>query len=373
VVRILQPEREPVVLVASAEFTLKSSPVRRTLEQRLIDDLRVALGRAGFEGFRVEKHAARLVVRGLSESTLESAAKCCARVFGVAYAVPAVLLPSSMDIVLEEIVHTAQTSLRTGQSFAVRCHRITPSSTHRRDIEIKGGSEVLRALKDRGVRVDLKKPDVTIAVDLAEDWVLVYGSRMQGPGGLPLSSQWKMLAVLDSGPLTILAAYTMMRRGCMVELLIPLSETIRYFNKDRQLQWATKLRSLVTRPAYRAFTIDMEPYSAEYANAKSRIRNAALQVAKEKRFRGVIFSDIMGDLNLLSSKEGTTESNMRSPIFYPLLAFGIEDLFEMCPSVGISKGDLLSQMRLEKEFSGCGKSVGFRENLGDLTVQEIWL
>jgi thiamine biosynthesis protein ThiI len=363
-------QREPVVLAASAEFTLKSSPVRRTLEQRLIDDLRVALQRAGFEGFRVEKLAARLVVRGFPESTLEAAAKCCARVFGVAYAVPAVLLPLSMDMVLEEIVHIAQTSLRTGQSFAVRCHRITPGSTHRRDIEIKGGSEVLRALKGRAVRVDLKKPDVTIAVDLAEDWVLTYGNRVQGPGGLPLSSQWKMLAVLDSGPLTILAAYAMMRRGCMVQLLIPLSERIQNFNKDRQLQLAAKLRSLVTRPAYKAFTINMEPYSTDYADAKSRIRNVAPQIAKEKRFRGVIFSDIMGALNLLGSRDQTTESNVRSPIFYPLLAFEIADLLELSRSVGISESDLLSQIRLEKELSGYGRTSVFSE---DLKVQEITL
>lgn len=82
----LQSRPEPVLLVASAEFTLKSSPVRRTLEQRLIDDLKITLSRAGFEGFTIEKHAARIVVRDLHDT--ESAARSCAKVFGVAYAVP---------------------------------------------------------------------------------------------------------------------------------------------------------------------------------------------------------------------------------------------------------------------------------------------
>ena len=77
-------------------------------------------------------------------------------------------------------------------------------------------------MKDQSVRVDLKKPDLTISVDLTGDMVYVYGNRTQGPGGLPISSQWKMLAVLDSGPLTVLAAYAMMRRGCLVELFIPI-------------------------------------------------------------------------------------------------------------------------------------------------------
>jgi thiamine biosynthesis protein ThiI len=373
----LQQEREPVLLVASSEFTLKSSPVRRTLEQRLIDDLKVALEREGFEGFRVEKHAARLVVRGLPQSALEPAAKSCAKVFGVAYAVPATLLPPLMDLVIEEIVHIAQASLRSGQSFAIRCHRPIPSSLHRRDIEIKGGSEVLRAMKDRGVHVDLKKPDVTIAVDLAGDRVYAYGNRLQGPGGLPLSSQWKMLAVLDSGPLTIIAAYAMMRRGCLVELLIPISETIQPFKKDRQLELAAKLRALVTRAAYRAFAINVEPFSTqrsmEYADARLWIRNAALQVAKEKRFKAIVFSDITGDLSLGDQIVQPSESNLRSPVFYPLLGFEMDDLIDICRSTGIPEDDLLSQIRMEKEFHAHGRAITSQEPPRELNVQEISL
>jgi adenylyl- and sulfurtransferase ThiI len=182
-----------------------------------------------------------------------------------------------------------------------------------------------------------------------------------------------MLAVLDSGPLTILAAYTMMRRGCMVELLIPSSKATEYFNKERQLQLAAKLRSLVTRSAYKAFIINMDSCSTEYAYAKSRIRNVALQVAKENRFRGVIFSDITGDLNLLSLRDQTAENSMRPAAFYPLLAFGIADLLELGRSVGISESDLLSQITLERESSRYRRATKPGEDVRDLIVEEITL
>lgn len=374
-VRILLSQREPVVLVASAEFALKSYPVRRTLEQRLIDDLRVALARAGFEGFTVEKHAARLVVHGLSVSASAVAAQCFAKVFGVAYAVPATLLPSSMEIVLQEIVHIAQASLRPGQSFAIRCHSPIPNSLHSREIEISGGSEVLRAMKEGGVRVDLKKPDVTISVDLAGDRVYAYGNRLQGPGGLPLSSQWKMLAVLDSGSLGILAAYAMMRRGCMVELLIPISETIPTFREDRQLELAGRLRALVTRQAYKAYVISIEPYqdqgSHNPAELRWHIRKAALRVAREKRFRGIIFSDVTGELNLDYQTNQTPDNNLLSPIFYPLLGLETGDLVEMCNAIGITPDELFSQIRLENESHK--HNVSIVERADNLAVEELQL
>ena len=246
---------EPVVLVASAEFTLKSSPVRRTLEQRLMDDLKVGLaGEKSLDAFRIEKDGGRITIRGIRNA--DDAARRCSRVFGVAYAAPAIMLPASMNTVIETIVKLAGEALKPGQSFAIRAHRATASPLSRREVEIKGGSEVLRSLKDNQVKVNLDTPDVTVFVDLVGDHAYVYRERLSGPGGLPLSSQWKMLAVLDSGPLSILAAYAMMRRGCLVEPLIPLSESISSFAKDQQFNLAHRLRDLVTRANYRGFTIE---------------------------------------------------------------------------------------------------------------------
>lgn len=373
----MQSRPEPVLLVASAEFTLKSSPVRRTLEQRLIDDLKITLSRAGFEGFTIEKHAARIVVRDMHDT--ESAARCCAGVFGVAYAVPAVLVPPSMSVVLQEIVQLAQRSLRSGQSFAIRCHRTMPSTLQRREIEIRGGSEILQTLRDREVNVDLSRPDVIISVDLVGDCVYVYGDKIQGPGGLPLSSHWKMLAVLDSGPLTLLAAYAMMRRGCLVELFIPFSQTISSFNKGRQLGLAGRLRALVSRSAYRAFTIDVEEVSdsgrsASHADARRHVRDAAIRFASHKRYRGVVFSDVTGNLQLdRYASAHLDEGKTQPPVFYPLVGFGTEDLVELCGSVGVSEHELLSQIKLEQESHAGEEEAILKEIASNLTVQEIAL
>jgi len=355
--------------VASAEFILKSAPVRRTLEQRLIDDLKVGLTRAGFDGFKVEREAGRIIIRGTRDA--DTAAQRCAKVFGVAFAASAVSLTASMESVLKAIVQLARAALGPGQSFAIRTHRATASALSRREIEINGGSEVLRVLRQNGVKVNLKTPDVTIFVDLVGDRAYVYRRRFLGPGGLPLSSQWRMLAVLDSGPLSIMAAYAMMRRGCLVEPLIPISEAIPSFAKDQQLRLAQKLRHLVTRPSYRAFTVEFGSpriSSLQYASAKRLARLAGIKLAKEKKFKGVVFPDVAGEIAALQS-EFTGGNEIRPLIFRPLIGLENDDLIEMCREIDIPVEELLSQMKLESresesltvDLSKCLDEMGFEQ------------
>jgi len=364
---------EPVVIVASAEFALKSSPVRRTLEDRLVDDLRSMLAKAGFAGFSIEKHAARVVIRGIGDATF--AARCCAKVFGVAYAAPATLLPASMDDVNVAITKAAEESLVKGQSFAIRAHRSSPSPLSRRDIEVQGGSEVLRALNDRNPKVDLRHPDVTILVDLAGDRAYVYRSKLQGPGGLPLSSQWKMLAILDSGPLSILAAYAMMRRGCLVELLVPISQKRALFEKERQLRCARILGAFVARPNYKAFLLDFDGQLAgkveenpSYAECRHLARRMGVQFAGQKKFRGIVFSDVVGEILPESQMQDATKA---VPVFTPLIGMDKGDLEDLCALTGIAREDLSLQLELEKDPS---EAIGRMPELGILTddaVQEL--
>jgi thiamine biosynthesis protein ThiI len=335
------------VLVASAEFTLKSSPVRRTLEHRLMDDLKVRLTRAGLDGFKVEIDAGRIIIGGTHEAV--TAARDCARVFGVAYAAPAIVTPASMSAVLEALVKLAREALGPGQSFAIRTHRSTTSPLSRHAIEIEGGSRVLNELAQTKAKVNLRTPDVTLYVDLAGDLAYVYCQRFRGPGGLPLSAQWKMLVVLDSGPLSILAAFSMMRRGCLVEPLIPISETISSFDKKQQMRLALTLRELVTRPNYRAFLIQLnkpQASSMHYGTARRSARLAGMKLAVDKKFKGLIFADVAGEIAALQSEFIAANSNY-PPIFQPLIGLDTEDLVNMCEDIGIPVGELRSQMKLE--------------------------
>ena len=332
----MQRAAEPVVLVASSEFTLKSYPVRRTLEQRLVDDLRFSLASEGEQNAHIERDAARLVVHGVRQAA--GSAVTCSRVFGVAYAAPAFLVQANLEDVTRVLVDLASGTLGEGDSFAIRAHRSTSGRLPRRDVEVSGGAEVLRALKDRGVKVDLGNPTITLYVDLVGEWAYVYKEKIEGPGGLPLSSQWKMLAVLDSGPLTILAAYAMMRRGCMVQLFIPTSDKFRLLGSETQLPLAKKLAQLVARPGYKAFTINLDELMGKEKGVQGLVefkqlaRAAAISFAKKKRFRGVVLADVEGNLE---SAVQYRYSAVELPIIHPLLGMESADIDQLSRLVGI--------------------------------------
>jgi len=362
---------EPVVLVASSEFTLKSSPVRRTLEQRLIDDLKFALRRGNLECSRVEREAARFVVFGVKQT--DTAAAYCSRIFGVAYAASARLLTNpNLDEITTEMVELAQRHLSPGQSFAVRAHRSTSGHIARRDVELQGGAKILSTIKDQGTRVNLDAPDVTFHVDLVGEDAYLYCERLKGPGGLPLSAQWKMLTLLDCGPLSILAACAMMRRGCVTELLVPLSTAIPNLSAKTQLPLAEKLAKLVTRPNHKAFTLEIdELLAARNPKASWRVwvRAMALGFAQENRFKGVVFGDISGRLPILNS--ANVASN-QPPVFHPLLGLERQDLTELSNLVGIDDSELLAQGSLMDRSIEPQAEIGLKlDELGLSAVQEL--
>jgi len=305
-----------------------------------VDDLRSSLTRAGFRDFKIERRAARILVRAVSDP--ERAASILGKVFGVAYAAPVDIVPGRIDDVLQAVVKNADESLAQGESFAIRSRHPKISQLPRREIETRGGAEVLRQLADREVIVNLEEPDVLISVDTADDLALIYRKRVPGPGGLPLSSRWKMIVVLDSGFFSILAAVAMMRRGCLVEPFIPTSRRGSKFVKETQLTLARRLGELVPRP-YIGHVVDLDviqkPGISEISDQS--VRKMAAQFAITK-FRGVIFSDICGDISQVSM------NHYQVPTFYPLLGLEFEELSSLCDLAGISKDEFNVQLSSER-------------------------
>lgn len=304
-----------------------------------MDDLRSSLTRAGFRDFKIERRAARILVRAVSDP--DRAASILGKVFGVAYAAPVDIVPGRLDDVLQAVVKNADESLTRGESFAIRSRHSKISQLPRREIETRGGAEILHQLADREVTVNLKEPDVLISVDTADDLALIYRNRVPGPGGLPLSSRWKMVVVLDSGVLSVLAAVAMMRRGCLVEPFIPTSRHAYRFAKETQLTLAKMLGELVPRPQYVGYAVDLD--AIRKADGISEIsldsvRRMAAQFAIT-RFRGIIFSNISGNVSQVSKNQ--------MPTFYPLLGLDFEELKSLCDLVGISEQELSSQLAAE--------------------------
>jgi thiamine biosynthesis protein ThiI len=108
------------------------------------------------------------------------------------------------------------------------------------------GAAVQRAT---GARVDLHHPEVTLFVEVHKDRILFSFEKEPGPGGFPVGSSGRVIALLSGGIDSPVAAWRMMKRGCTVAFATFHSFPL----QDRTLMdKARELARVLTRYQYRS-------------------------------------------------------------------------------------------------------------------------
>ncbi|MFA6485864.1 MAG: tRNA uracil 4-sulfurtransferase ThiI [Candidatus Magasanikbacteria bacterium] len=74
-------------------------------------------------------------------------------------------------------------------------------------------------------KVDLKKFDQEININVGSDGAIVYGNLIEGAGGLPVGTTGKVLCLLSGGIDSPVAAYEMMKRGAEVAFVHFMNQT----------------------------------------------------------------------------------------------------------------------------------------------------
>ena len=200
-----------MILVRYAEVGLKSPGVRKHFETILLDNMEAALARRRIEAL-INCEAGRIYVR---TDRIEEAMSALVHVFGVASVSPAIECGSDMEEMKGTAAELSRSILGRDASFAVKARREGSHTYTSMDVGREVGSAIFLANEDRGARVDLTHPDVTIFVEVRGRRAFIFDRYVPGPGGLPLGSQGKVVASVHS-ELDALAAWMLMKRGCKV-------------------------------------------------------------------------------------------------------------------------------------------------------------
>lgn len=198
-----------LIIVRYGEIGLKSPKVRSRFEKKLVKNIKAA------SDCEVERNQGRIYAYPRNmEETLERLGK----VFGIVSYSPAVAtytdvedidstLEKYVDGLLEEGILTSQTT------FAIKCRRVGNHDFTSQEMAGHCGAVVVRKV---GCPVDLTNPELTIFVEVRENETFIYHEKIEGPGGLPLGTQGKVISLLSSGIDSPVATYLMMKRGCEV-------------------------------------------------------------------------------------------------------------------------------------------------------------
>jgi len=203
-----------LILVRYGELALKSPPVRREFESSLRRNILDQFVREGLSA-RLRSDHGHLYVE---VDHADPAIRVLRRVFGITSLSLVEEVASDRVSIRDRLLERASSRLVPGSTFAVRARRTGAHSFTSQELARDLGGDVLDRFADRGLRVDLERPDVELFVEVRGPRTYLYFDRTAGPGGIPLGVAGRLVALVD-GPRGALGAYLMMKRGCRVALV----------------------------------------------------------------------------------------------------------------------------------------------------------
>src|SRR6185295_9033359 len=298
--------------------------------EKLADNLRHAL--ADLPGVRVQPFASRIGIEVPDDAPWATVRERVERVFGVANFSRAREVPAD----LETLKRAAADELRGARfaSFRVTTRRSDkdfPLNSGQIDREV--GAAVQAAT---GVRVDLEDPELTLWLDVLHDRILYSFDKHPGPGGFPVGSSGRVLALLSGGIDSPVAAWRMMKRGCRAVLVhfhaFPLQDRST-IDKTRELariltQWQLRTRLLLVPfgPVQQA-VVAACPAPLRVVLYRRFMMRIAEALARRHRARALVTGESLGQVaSQTLDNMAVIDEAARGPVLRPLVGMDKEEI-----------------------------------------------
>ena len=212
----MQHSLPEMILCKYGEIALKGAN-RTSFEVKLVKEIRRRLYPYGV--FRVYASQSIIFVEPLNDSCDCAAAyEEAKRVFGIIGVTRAAVCEKNMEAILAAARDYLPDKLAGAKTFKVEARRSDqrfPLTSP--EISAQVGGAILSAV--RGIRVDVRNPDVTVTVEVREENAFLRAGQEDGAGGLPLATAGKGLLLLSGGIDSPVAGLMMAKRGMEIEAL----------------------------------------------------------------------------------------------------------------------------------------------------------
>ncbi len=330
------------MLLKLGEIVLKGKN-RQQFERLLQDNIRRAVRDTGI-GIRIWQREGVIVLRvaggeagGLAaETAADLVAERMRYVMGLARVCRAVRVSKNPEAAIAAAVDLA--AGRTG-SFAVRARRrdkrfpVTSA-----ELAVRIGA---RIQQEYGYPVNLRRPDMTVFVEVDQREVFVFTEGAPGQGGLPVGMSGRALVLLSGGIDSPVAAYRMMRRGLRCSYLhfsgMPLTgpeSVYKAYGLVRQLdrfQGQSRLFVVAFGKAQRQLASSGAGRLQIMAQRRLMLKTAAA-MARRLRVTALVTGDSLGQV---SSQTLTNITALDDAVSLPILR----------PLVGFDKSEIVTEAR----------------------------
>ena len=311
----------------------------------LVRNLKRATGDLHIRAIR--KKTGRLVMELSEETPVEVLTRRLSRVFGVANFSLAHRVPPDLEKIKTTVgkaVLAAGAAHPEGkfQSFRIstrRAFKSYPKTSMEIDREVGAYIQEIT-----GTRVNLTRPELTVHIEILPHEAFFFFDKIPGPGGLPVGTGGKVVALLSGGIDSPVAVYRMMQRGCEVvsvhfhsypflskasqEKVLELSEILRRYQPESLLYlvpFGEIQREIVLSvpPAYRV--VFYRRMMIRIAEVLARENGALALVTGESL--GQVASQTLENISII-------QEAAELPILRPLIAMDKEEIITQARKIG---------------------------------------
>jgi thiamine biosynthesis protein ThiI len=330
-----------LILVRYGEIALKGQN-RNYFFRKLRRNMRLCLKQNSIDG-RVWQEGQRIY---LETDEVERAIEAVQRVFGIVSLSPVQMVAANMEAITQEAVALAfRAGLDPTRSFRVTARRadkafpvISP------EIQRRVGAAVVAATN---APVDLSgEASLDIGVEVQRGRALVFGETFAGPGGLPLGSQGRVVALLSSGIDSPVAAWLMMKRGCGV---IPVHMSASPAQAEQvqaivdalnRYGYGSPMHPVIISHHELMASIEEQLRSLHYERwtclfCKRAMLAKAAEIARDVNASALVTGDSLGQVasQTLSNLEIISEG-IQKPILRPLIGYDKTEIMALARHIG---------------------------------------
>jgi len=322
------------ILASYDEIILKSHSVRRKFERKLVDNMKIALKRAGISYKGIVKGGGRIF---LQVGEIEPALAVTRRIFGLSWVAPAYMLKTTkLDEILSFCRENYKKWIPKGKTFAVRARRVGVDDYNSLELGKQVGSVIER-------EVDLKSPDVELFVEARRDRTYIYSLKLRGPGGLPLGTQGSVVALISGGIDSPVAAWMLMKRGASIIALyahsgISRDSLIRFIEVMKVLRdWhaGEGIRAFVYRESYDVTLLKPSELKYAYVLERRMMLRVANFLAEKLGAKAIVTGEDLGQVSSQTLDNlATIDEASKLPVLRPLIGMNKVEIVDLAKEIG---------------------------------------
>ncbi len=198
-----------IILIKNGELVLKGLN-RNTFEDVLIKNMRKALKELG--EFKFTKSQSTIMVESLDDADLDDAVEVLKKVFGIAALSRAAVAEKNMESIKNTCLSYLSEELGDAKTFKVEAKRSDKKFPLKSpEICRELGGYILSNFHH--LKVDVHNPEVTVTVEVRDNYAFVRGNNIKGAGGMPVGTSGRAGILISGGIDSPVAAYMMAKRG----------------------------------------------------------------------------------------------------------------------------------------------------------------